>query len=129
MTTCENAYQQEGEAVKFSLREVLAQSYVAAVAIAVLLLWTLDNVFRALWGPVYRVGTFVYTAVAILRIPYFNPRLDWADRTMLMMTLLYLSGAAVYLLAAWLLSRWVYGMGPLRSLRECRAGFTGRHDA
>jgi len=115
--------------VKFGLREILAQSHVAGVAIAVLLLWTLDNAFRALWGPVSRVGTFVYTAVAILRIPYFNPRLDWPDRTMLMMTLLYLSGAVVYLLGAWLLSHWVYGMGPLRSLRECHARFTGRHHA
>ena len=115
--------------MKFRLREVLAQSNVAAVTIAVLFLWALDNAFRALWGPVSRVGTFVYTAVAILGVPYFNPRLDWSDRTMLMMTLLHLSGAVVYLLAAWLLSRWVYGMGPLRSLSACRARFAGRHHA
>lgn len=99
--------------MKLLLRGVLARSNVAAITIAVLLLWTLDNAFRALWGPVSRVGTFVYTAVAILGIPYFNSSLD---RNVLMMTLLYLSGAVVYLLAAWLLSRWVYGMGPLRSL-------------
>lgn len=109
------------------LREVLVDSHVGAVAIAVLLLWALNGAFLALWGPVSRVGTFLYTAVAILGIPYFNPRLDWADRTMLMTTLFYFIGALVNLVAAWLFSRWVYGVGPLQCLRACGATIIRRN--
>jgi putative effector of murein hydrolase len=113
--------------VKLCLREVLVNSRVGAVAIAVLLLWALTSAFLALWGPVSRVGTFLYTAVAILGIPYFNPRLDRADRNMLMITFFYLIGAVVNLIAAWLLSRWAYGVGPLQSLRACGATVIGRN--
>jgi len=43
--------------VKHRLREALVNSHVGAVAIAVLLLWALNNAFRAVWGPVSRMGT------------------------------------------------------------------------
>lgn len=88
----------------------------AAVTIAVLMFWFLDGAFRALWEPVSRVLGFLGTAVAILDIPYFSRTLTTTDRFMLIMAANYLYGAAVSLAAAWLLSRWVYGEGPLRLL-------------
>ncbi|MGA1992053.1 MAG: hypothetical protein ABSH46_13455 [Bryobacteraceae bacterium] len=95
--------------MKHSLRRILADSHVSAVAIAVLLLWSLDSGFRALAG-------FLITALAILGVPYFSIRLTVADRLLLVKTLLYLLDALISLAAAWLLSHWVYGVGPLRSL-------------
>ena len=92
--------------MRASLREVLADTHVATVTIAVLLLWTLDSAFRALWGPLSSVAGFVFTGVAILDIPYFSPALSGPDRLIVVTTLLYLCGAAISLSAAWLLSRW-----------------------
>jgi len=42
--------------VRPSLREILADTHIAAVAIAVLLLWTLDGTFRALCGTRFLVS-------------------------------------------------------------------------
>ena len=110
-----------GETVKPSLREVLADSHVAAVAIAVLLLWSLDSAFRALWEPLYSALSFLVTAVLILDIPYISPALSLMNRWMWIISLAYLYGAITCFFAAWLLSRWVYGLGPLRSLSEYRS--------
>ena len=111
-----------------SLHEILADKHIAAVAIAVLLLGTLDGTFRALWGPLSSLAGFLFTAVAILDIPYFSPALTRADRLLVVSTLLYLSGAVISFSAAWLLSRWVFGVGPLRNLSAYRARLTrGSH--
>ena len=110
----------KGKFVKPSLREILADSYVSAVAIAVLLYWSLYWGFEALWGPLARAAGFLFTAVAILDIPYFSPGFTSADRFMATTTLTFLFNAFVCFALAWLLSRWVYGMGPLRSLSKCR---------
>ena len=77
-----------------SLRRVLADSHVAAVAIAVLLLWSLDAAFSALWPPVSRALEFVFTGIAILDIPYLPRTFTVADWSMLIPTLVYLYQAA-----------------------------------
>ena len=108
--------------MKHSLRRILADSHVSAVAIAVLLLWSLDSGFRAL-------AVFLITAAAIRGVPYFSIRLTPADRLLLVKTLLYLLDALTSLAAAWLLSHWVYGVGPLRSLGRYGTRVTRRnHD-
>jgi|SRR5271156_449113 len=112
--------QTSGENVKSSLRTILADSHVSAVAIAVLLFWSLDSAFWALWGPVSGAVGFLFTAVAILDIPYFSRTLTIADRFALFSTFSSLFNSLVYLTAAGFLSRWVYGMGPLRSLSKYR---------
>lgn len=112
--------------MKRSLREILADSHVAAIAVAVLLLWFLDGAFRAVWTPGSRVVSFLFTAIAIFDIPYFSPTLTIADRSILIMAFSYLYSAIVSLSAAWLLSRWVYGVGPLRSLTGYRDKLIGR---
>jgi hypothetical protein len=112
--------QTSGENVKSSLRQTLADSHVSAIAVAVLLFWSLDSAFWALWGPVSRAVGFLLMAVAILDIPYFSRTLTIADRFTLFITFSSLFNSLVYLTAAGLLSRWAYGMGPLRSLSKYR---------
>ena len=111
-----------GENMKSSLRTILADSHVSAVAIAVLLFWSLDYAFWALWNPVSRAVSFSFTGVAILGIPYFSPTLTLFDRlTLFVVSFSYLLSSLVCLTAAGLLSRWVYGVGPLCSLSKYRS--------
>jgi len=104
--------------MKPSLRETLAESRVSVVAIAVLLLWFLDLSFRALCGPLWRLGTFLFMAIAILDVPYISPHLGVADRAMLLSTFLDSIEAIMSLAGAFVLSHWVYGVGPFQSLAK-----------
>jgi hypothetical protein len=97
-----------------SLSQVLAESHISTVAIAVLLLWTLDWGVRGLWTLVVPAADFVVTAIAIRGIPYAQTPVIWT------LTVLYLLSSFLSLAAAWLLSRWVYGVGPLRTLTGYR---------
>jgi hypothetical protein len=119
--------QANGKCVKTSFREILADSHISAVAIAVLLLWSLESAVKALWGPLSSAASFLFTAVAILDIPYFSPRLTRADRLMWITTGFYLFNALMSFAAAWLLSRWVHGVGPLHSLSKYRANLARRN--
>ena len=112
--------------MKRSLRQILDDSHIAAVTIAVLLMWFLDGAFRALWIPVSRAIGFLFTAVAIFDIPYFSPTFTLADRLTLATASAYLYGAVVSFSAAWLLSRWIYGTGPIRILTRYRKDPIGR---
>jgi hypothetical protein len=117
------------ENVRRSLRRVLADSHVAAVAIALLLLGALNGAFWTLWDPSYRIGRFLFTAVAIWDVPYFSTKPTAIDRLMLISTFYFLYSALLSFLAAWLLSRWVYGVGPIRSLAVCCSELKGRKHA
>lgn len=112
--------------MKRSLRQILVDSHIAAVAIAVLLLWSLDGIFHALSGPVFRAIGFLLTAAAIRGIPYYSPTPTLEDRIMLVVTSAYLGSAVVSFSAAWLLSRWVYGAGPFHSLTRYSKNPIGR---
>jgi hypothetical protein len=68
-------------------------------------------------------------AVAILDIPHFSREFNIADRFTLITTIPYLFSALTSLAAAWFLSRWVYGVGPLRVLTAYRTELTRRNDA
>jgi hypothetical protein len=109
-----------------SLRRVLADSHIAAVTIAVLVMWALVGTFRGLWAPAYRLGAFVLTAIAIWDIPYIPPKPTLADNLMLISAGYYLYSALVCLLGAQLLSHWVYDMGPLQSLTAYGSKLIGR---
>jgi hypothetical protein len=103
-----------GETVNPSLRKILADSHVSAVAIAVLLYRSLDYAIWVLWGPL-SLGIFTF------------PNFPRADRFTLFTTFSYLFYSVVCLAAAGLLSRWVYGMGPLRSLSKYRTMLARRN--
>ena len=115
--------------MKPSLRQILADYHVSAVAIAVLLYWSLYWGFSALWSPLARSANFLITAVAIVGIPSGSFAFTGADRLMLTTTLIFLFNAFVCLAAAWLLSRWVYRTGPLRSLSKCGTKLVRRNHA
>jgi len=113
--------------VKPTLQKLLADSHVAAIIIALLMIWSVDATFQALWRPLYRVARCLFTAVAIWDVPYFSWTMqDWAE---LSTTVTYLCSLISYIVAAWLLSRLVYGVGPLRTLSDYRCRIAGREDA
>lgn len=102
--------------MKRSFRDVLAASHVAAVAIVLLLIWSLAATFQLLIGLVSELLVkFVFTFVAILGGPRHSYSAsspsDWFVATALLQ-------GAVCLLAAFLLSRFVFGKNPLRVLRD-----------
>jgi len=99
---------------------MLADSHVSAVAIAVLLFRSLDSAFWALWHP-FSVAPFYF--------PNVPKTLHLTDPFALFLTFSYLFNSFVYLTAARLLSRWVYGMGPLGSLSKYRARLARRNHA
>ena len=114
--------------MKPPLRTTLAESHISAITIVVLLLWSLGSAFQALWAPFFRVAEYLFTAVAIRDIPFAGP-FTFADRVMLFVRIQYVFSALVSFAAAWLLARWVYGEGPLRSLSRYRIRISRRSDA
>ena len=114
--------------MKRRVRNVLADSHIAAITIAVLLLWSVDWVFQAIWGPFARLAEYLITAVAIMGIPFAGP-IHGADGIMLFVTTSYLFSASVSFTAAWLLARWVYGEGPIRSLSRYNPTILRKSDA
>jgi hypothetical protein len=108
----------DAKSVRPSLREILADSHIAAVSIAVLLTWSLESGLLAVWHPLRSAAGFVFMAIAILDIPYDT--LTGADRIMLIGAFTYLFHAFLYLVAAWVLCRWVYGLGLLPTLSKLR---------
>jgi hypothetical protein len=115
--------------MKPSFRQVLADSHVSAVAIAILLIWSFESVLDAFWDPFLNAFSFLITAVAILGLPYIPPQLSFSQRLMLITSCSSLFNALSCFAAAWLLSRWVYGMGPVHSLKSCRKRLARRRHA
>jgi hypothetical protein len=116
---CDNA--RRGKAVKEPLRDILVGSHIAAIAIAALLIWALDSGFRAVWEPLPDAGTYLVTAFAIRSLPYYSG----IDSVSLARTFSYSLAALVSFAAAFFLSRWVYGVGPLRVLATYRDKLKG----
>jgi hypothetical protein len=108
--------------VKTSFRETLSASHISAVAIAVLLLWSLDSGLQALWAPLPGAIDYLATSVAILGIP----QISIASDPTLVFAMFELLNSPTCFAAAWLLSRWVYGVGPLHSLGKYRASLAWR---
>jgi hypothetical protein len=74
----------------------------------------LDYTWEVLSIPVSRSALFLFKTIAILDIPYHA--FGIADRIDIAVGLVFASAALANIFAAWLLSRWVFGVGPLRSL-------------
>jgi hypothetical protein len=108
------------------LKDCLIRSHVAIVTVAVLVLWAFDSTFKALWPLVSRAGELLFTAIAILGIPYFA--FTVLDRSMLLISANYLYVGVVTLAAASIVSHWVYGVGPFRSLAVHREKLQGWRD-
>ena len=106
-----------------SLRKVLIDSHVAAITIAILLALSLSTAFVALWGFVdgvlYILAVEAYS-FAHLNLAYATHFMLYEELNNLPVTLAILFSALVCMLTAWLLSRWTFGVGPLRTLGSYR---------
>jgi len=105
--------------MKPRFRKALENSRVGAVAIALLLLWTFDAAFSALWEPLYRLCSYLVTAILIRDIPLFS--YGFEERRMLTNAAVYFIAMVSDIGAAWLVSHWIYGAGPLCSLKRVAA--------
>jgi len=81
----------------------------------------MDFGFQALWHPFWRVLTFVGTAIAIRDMPYISSGFTKTDWLLLFTPLLYLVECVVSLSAALVISRWLFGRGPLGALSSYKA--------
>jgi hypothetical protein len=118
--------------VESSLRKSLIDSHVAATAIAILFFCSFCSVSEALlslYYPAYHAVFFLITAVAIRDIPYISHSLDPVTRMKLLIALFNILSALAYMAAAWLLSHWIFGTGPLRTLGNYRGKLTRNADA
>ena len=106
--------------MKLPFRQALTDSHISAVAIVILLVWSLEWTFQAVWEPFLRLAEFLITAVAIHDIPTIFPAPNFEERRIFLNACFYLFNALSTVAAAWLLSRWVYGTGPIRTLRSYR---------
>lgn len=114
--------------MRTSIRQILADSHVSAVAIVVLLIWSVDFLLNAVWDPVLQAVSYLAAAVAILGLPT-PPLFTFARRTILITSVSYVFDAFVSFAAAWLLARWIYGAGPLSSLKYYRERLARRSHA
>jgi len=115
--------------VRPSLRRVLAESHIAAIAIAVLLVASASWAFPILWNPAsegigewYEYARADYTDAAFFFRHYgFN--------TLWQSIPIFLPEAIAYFVAAWILSQLVYGVGPFRALIAHRERLTRNKNA
>lgn len=114
-----------GDTVKPSLRRILADSHISAVAIAVLLFWSLESLFLSMGFPLYLAASSLFCGF-ITRSPV--PR-TLTDRDLLNAVFWYLVYAFIYFVAASLLSQWVHGEGPFRTLGKYRIRLARRNHA
>jgi hypothetical protein len=98
----------------------------------VLLVWSIDSVSKALLGLLVLAFEFSDSVVAIGSMWWhdgifpFGSREMFFDRSLFVMVMEYLFWTVISFGAAWVVSRWVYGEGPLCSLSKCRARVTRR---
>lgn len=100
--------------VRNSLRSAVVDSPISVVAIAVLLLWSLDSAVQVLGWLWFPATDYLATVIATLGSPYSS--YSFRDQVSLSLTLWYAFEAIAAAVAAWLLSRWAFGLGPLRAL-------------
>jgi hypothetical protein len=115
--------------VRPTLRELLADSHIAAVAIVVLLILALDSGVRAIGRPLISLADFLVNVAAISGLPYgfgFFSLGYWLPQ---IPTFTHIINAVSCASAAWVLSIWVYKLGPLRSLTQCRSRLARRNHA
>src|SRR5581483_5919959 len=99
--------------MKPSNRIALVESHIPAIAVAILLFWSLDSAVRALGALWLPMTDYLATAVATLS---FRDSYYFTDQMSALVTLAYALEAIAELAAAWLLARWAFGLGPLRVL-------------
>lgn len=98
------------------LREALRRSHVAIAMIALLYLWATAGFLTAIAEAWQRVGLDVAIIIAVRGTPTMDPG-QWARLHMDSLRLAgHLFPAIAQVVLAWIVSRVVYGIGPLRAL-------------
>lgn len=116
-----------------SLRTVLAESHVAIVAIVMLVFGSIACLCQLVWFPFSRVPNFLsdvfvfFPGVQYADIQYAYSR-DLRSIFGLQPFFLFVGVAIVYLIAAWVLSLWIYAAGPIEALIACHASLRRKHD-
>ena len=114
--------------MKPSLRQLLVESHVAAVAIVMLLIGSVIWVLQLLlWLPASdAIGDWYNYAAADFADPaYFFRHFGLSFQSIIPLLPLVIS----YVIAAWILSHLVYGVGPFRVLIGLREKLTRNRDA
>jgi hypothetical protein len=118
--------------VENSLRKVLAESYIAPVAIAILMARAIIGVVEGLALPVgyeiYSGIVFVLNAVTEREMPS-TPRMGVADLVIVLKNMESLEVATACAIASWLLARLVFGQGPMKCMRVAWPEIRGRLNA
>lgn len=117
----------DGDGVTPSLRNVLADSRVSAVAVVVLLLFSFGRLVHALLALFPWFVDFLLTATAVHGLPSVS--FTVVDRLMLTPPLAGLFKAFAGFAAAWLLARQIHGVGPFRCLFPFRVTWARRNRA
>lgn len=104
-------------------------SHISAVAIAVLVFYSFDYFVRAFLDVLPSFVYFIATAMAIRGMPYVSSRTGSLEQFGLFQALYYLLWAATSFVFAWLLSRWIYGLGPFACLKDYRPSLARRNHA
>ncbi|MGA7794188.1 MAG: hypothetical protein WCA19_14225 [Candidatus Acidiferrales bacterium] len=109
-----------------TFREVLAYSHIAAIAIAVLLVWSIDSGVKAVLSLLVLAFEFSDSVVTAGLMWWQNginlmrSRDMFFDPSLFVMTMKYFFWTVSSFGAAWIVSRCVYGVGPLRTLSTYR---------
>jgi hypothetical protein len=116
------------ETVKTSLRNVLAESHVAPIAIAILMaraiVGMVDGLALPIGSGIFSAVVFVLAAITEREMPS-APRLDFTGLLVLTKNIGSSEVAATCAIAAWLLARLVFGTGPIRFLRTACSEIRG----
>ena len=99
-----------------SFRSAVLTSRTAAVAIALLTTWAIVNLVYALEGPAQQLLILTGTAIAIQDVP--APPSASEFRIVLLQSSQSLLSALTEFGMAWIVSKAVYGAGPLTALRR-----------
>ena len=118
-----------GAKVRPSLRKTLATSRVGAVAIAVLLFWALYSACQLLWLPLLQIADYIAQSGILEGIIEWPPRHFSFGPSYIPNASFYSIFSVMSIAAAWLLSRWIYGTGPIRVLKTYRSILDRRNNA
>jgi hypothetical protein len=107
-------------------RSKLAETHIAVVAVAVLVMWSLDGFFRLAWISLSAALWLIAKAADFLNIPYVFDVAQSLTRTNSSIVGGTFFNFLSPLTCALLISRSVYGVRPFRALKETISHFSRR---
>jgi hypothetical protein len=116
------------------IRKILADSQVGAIAAATLIIWSIYWACVAIpWAvgisvdPIVSAATYIATAIAIRGLPASSSGSTLGENFELVIAAGFIFNALSSLLAAWLLTRWIYRADPFHALKTHLVIFRRHH--